>query len=1060
MFQLTEEQTLSIVEQVKAIKGEKYLILVRGLPGLGKSTLGRIIVEAYDGIQLENDMQFMVSGEYVFDASKLEDAHSATQIEVKNLLAESAPCVVVSNTFTRFWEMQAYEEMGYQYNYTLIVVDLFLAVKRNYLATSKFRNMPVPQLLDFLTSANVHSVPADKMRSMHDRYEFDSDVVTVQHPTVVEDKTDGVVAAAGADGGQTLKLGDVRNAFKLLDTGYYLALDLAVPEGASVAHSAIYQRCVEASQQILQVFGLNCGYRMLRKLTVRNAKSHGMCYAMQAETQRTQQVCTNPHANARSAVKLAAGWTRYHVTILSPPEYKELVKVDKYSQFVKALQEVDFTSLVESFASAPSNVGYLQGDIVDTPHFPLDTMGRTAGLSEKTFSTSVFLLLDATNATLQEIGRLKEEYGCAGLAKTKTGLESVSSTMDLQDVAACSLEENTTSLTTSWIASVAPVVEAWQPHITLAFTHNDVRAELSNPATWDKALGIRQFEELLSRVVTSASDAANAVTTDLDADTPRRTLATLMLYGEVQASFKEDHFGFVLADLKVRRGPMGDDATYRAHPFLQAYLPRGMVYLQHMQHRGIYRALFSLRKFYGKEGVEDDGIGIGASQMNFKLGKVLETTESILVMEKVNGRAASARFFRFNNELFVVVGTKLSHAVCKVDEANQRLLQATALATSQAESSSAESEEEEDEAAETATTPTTPAAALGLGEVPSQDLILSNLTALEKTIKWDKLEALVGWLAGRTLNGEVLDPMEMHLVSLQHHEWVSLCVTDFLLCGEAQATLEEGGADTSALQNMLHLGEYTKYVPAYESHSTVDIAGDFASVKEAKRSVLARVTQQIVHLRDSEGKVLYFLDQQGRVLELLKFKTWWYIWRRSIREVTSQVFGRYYNKPQRGAPSERDPDTLEAERIEGDIQNLQKIAAQMAMASPAAAQSEKFLKRVDEVNSKLNALQSQRAKLEAKRTGAELDYDVTFTVIELVNKVQRKWPSKFSFFRAELGDNYESIVEKVIDIAVKFLQWMKVQFKELRDPFYVSFKQVFPVVWDRFLLESNLEDVF
>ena len=226
------------------------------------------------------------------------------------------------------------------------------------------------------------------------------------------------------------------------------------------------------------------------------------------------------------------------------------------------------------------------------------------------------------------------------------------------------------------------------------------------------------------------------------------------------------------------------------------------------------------------------------------------------------------------------------------------------------------------------------------------------------------------------------------------------------------------------------------------------------------RSVLARVTQQIVHLRDSEGKVLYFLDHQGRVLELLKFKTWWYIWRRSIREVTSQVFGRFYNKPQRGVPAERDPDTLEAERIDSDIQNLQKIALQMSMASPAAAKSDKFLKRLDEVNSKLNALQSQRAKLEAKRTGAELDYDVTFTVIELVHKVQRKWPSKFSFFKAELGDAYESIVEKVIDIAVKFLHWVKVQFKELRDPFYVSFKQVFPVVWDRFLLESDLQDVF
>ena len=1082
MFQLNEAQTLAIVEKVCAIKGEKFLILVRGLPGLGKSTLGRTIANAYDGIQLENDMQFMVSGEYVFDPSKLEDAHTATQTEVKNLLAESAPCVVVSNTFTRFWEMQPYEAMGYKYNYTLIVVDLFLAIKRSYLAESAFKNMPVPQLLEFLTNANVHSVPADKLRSMYDRYEFDSDVVTVQYPLVSETNLVANNLATTA-GNSIVKLGDSANDFKLLDTGYYLALDLAVPEGASTAHSGVYQRCIEASQQILEVFGLNCGYRMLRKLTVRNAKSHGMCYAMQKQTQLTQQVCTNPHANARSAVKLAAGWTRYHVTILSPGEYKDLQRVDKYKQFLELLSNIEFAPLMSSFASADSDqpkVGYHQGEVTDAPPFPLDTLGLSAGLSEKAYSTSVFLRLDAENPTLQEIGRLRESFGFAGThlcsganeaVQESAGVPAVSSTLDLQQVEKCSINDSAVSpevSTSTLTATSFAAHELWQPHITLAFTHNDVRAVSADTATWDKALGVSQFEALYSRIITAGASVTLA--TDLDADNTLKTLARLMLYGEVQVSFKENHFDFIVADLKVRRGPMGDDATYRAHPFLQTYLPRGIVYLQHMQCRVIYRGLFSLRKFYGKEGVEDDGIGIGASQMNFKLGKVLENTETILVMEKVNGRAASARFFRYGDRLFVIVGTKLSHAVCWVDTANQRLVLTNATAGDNTAVVAEDDEEEEEGAMETNENSAAEAAPR---EVQSQDLILSNLNALQMTLKWEKLDALVGWLHGRTLNGEVLDPLEMHLVTLQHHEWVSLCVTDFLLCAApdtvcsvnraAVETSEENAsvsADTSALVNMRHLAEYTIHVPAYDSHSTVDLSGDSASVKQAKRNLLSQITQQIVHARDSEGKVLYFLDGQGCVLELLKFKTWWYIWRRSIREVISQVFGRFYNKAQRGQPSERDGDTIERERLAGDIEHMEKIASQMDKAGDKAKLSEKFRNRLDEVNSTLNGLRSQLAKLDAKRAGAESDYDVTFTVMELVYKVQRKWPTKFAFFQTELGDRYEEIVEKVIDTAVKYLMWVKVQFKAQRDAFYADFKQVFPVVWERFLVENNVSDMF
>ena len=94
MYHLSNEQVTSLVDEVQRYVSDKTLVLVRGLPGLGKSTFAKQLCVSLEGVQIENDMQFMVSGEYVFDPTKLEDAHMATQVEVRNLMLEEAPCVI------------------------------------------------------------------------------------------------------------------------------------------------------------------------------------------------------------------------------------------------------------------------------------------------------------------------------------------------------------------------------------------------------------------------------------------------------------------------------------------------------------------------------------------------------------------------------------------------------------------------------------------------------------------------------------------------------------------------------------------------------------------------------------------------------------------------------------------------------------------------------------------------------------------------------------------------------------------------------------------------------
>lgn len=85
------------------------LILIRGLPGSGKSTIARTLVS--EGFHhFEADMYFEVNGHYQYDASRIRDAHSWCQQMTRQALA-AGERVVVSNTFTQLREMAPYLSM-------------------------------------------------------------------------------------------------------------------------------------------------------------------------------------------------------------------------------------------------------------------------------------------------------------------------------------------------------------------------------------------------------------------------------------------------------------------------------------------------------------------------------------------------------------------------------------------------------------------------------------------------------------------------------------------------------------------------------------------------------------------------------------------------------------------------------------------------------------------------------------------------------------------------------------------------------------------------------------
>ncbi len=128
----------------------KELFLLRGLPGAGKSTLAKILVGDKDYCHKEADMYFVDSeGKYKFDFSLIKEAHEWCQSEVEFLM-KYEHTVVVSNTFTQEWEMQAYYDLAKKYGYKVhsIVVE-----NRH-------------------GGVNEHNVPQETLDKMRERFEI------------------------------------------------------------------------------------------------------------------------------------------------------------------------------------------------------------------------------------------------------------------------------------------------------------------------------------------------------------------------------------------------------------------------------------------------------------------------------------------------------------------------------------------------------------------------------------------------------------------------------------------------------------------------------------------------------------------------------------------------------------------------------------------------------------------------------------------------------------------------------------------------------------------------
>ncbi|KAB1267751.1 NEDD4-binding protein 2-like 2 [Camelus dromedarius] len=111
-------------QEEKLNKLQKLLILLRGLPGSGKTTLSRyhtvdddnlfriLLGQSRDGIVFSTDDYFHHQDGYRYNVNQLGDAHDWNQNRAKQAINQGRSPVIIDNTNTQAWEMKPYVEMA------------------------------------------------------------------------------------------------------------------------------------------------------------------------------------------------------------------------------------------------------------------------------------------------------------------------------------------------------------------------------------------------------------------------------------------------------------------------------------------------------------------------------------------------------------------------------------------------------------------------------------------------------------------------------------------------------------------------------------------------------------------------------------------------------------------------------------------------------------------------------------------------------------------------------------------------------------------------------------
>jgi len=127
---------------------KKYLFIVRGIPGSGKSSLAELLTPP-ENICTADDFH-MKNGEYDWQPMNVKKAHAWCQDKAEKLMRINTTPVVIANTSTTEKEMQPYYDLAKRFGY--IVYSIIVENRHG--------------------GINVHEVPEETLEKMKNRFEI------------------------------------------------------------------------------------------------------------------------------------------------------------------------------------------------------------------------------------------------------------------------------------------------------------------------------------------------------------------------------------------------------------------------------------------------------------------------------------------------------------------------------------------------------------------------------------------------------------------------------------------------------------------------------------------------------------------------------------------------------------------------------------------------------------------------------------------------------------------------------------------------------------------------
>jgi predicted kinase len=153
----------------------KKLVIMRGLPGSGKSTEARKLAADYvyrkggSAAICSTDDFHMENGKYVFKRDLLGEFHARNQTRVYDLMKMGIELVVVDNTNIKRRDMQPYIDSAGRLGYE--VEELIVGKDQLCPAFDEACQYKLADYIDECTKRNTHGVPRDAIEKMARRFE-------------------------------------------------------------------------------------------------------------------------------------------------------------------------------------------------------------------------------------------------------------------------------------------------------------------------------------------------------------------------------------------------------------------------------------------------------------------------------------------------------------------------------------------------------------------------------------------------------------------------------------------------------------------------------------------------------------------------------------------------------------------------------------------------------------------------------------------------------------------------------------------------------------------------